>query len=245
MPRTRQSDRRGSSGAGRRDAGARRRPDGAARRTLSPLPAISCAGPGAGHAGAGTGSGRTVRPRRAHTGYPPIADHGMAGDLQTAALVSADGTIDWRSEDRAAVLRGPGTDLHVQVTAPAVLHAAGKEADDFRHRLRGRIEAGGAPSGAPLQIEHLIDHLEGYAGSSPVRAGDAAADQVQLDSYGEAADAPALFTPATVGVPASSLAAERLAGRRPQRILMGPTAAVFLPRKPPPGAAAGRRSCPV
>ncbi|MGW5341753.1 trehalase-like domain-containing protein [Streptomyces sp. NPDC004050] len=27
--------------------------------------------------------------------YPPIADHGMVGDLQTAALVAAGGTIDW------------------------------------------------------------------------------------------------------------------------------------------------------
>jgi GH15 family glucan-1,4-alpha-glucosidase len=27
--------------------------------------------------------------------YPPIADHGLIGDLQTAALVSSDGTIDW------------------------------------------------------------------------------------------------------------------------------------------------------
>jgi GH15 family glucan-1,4-alpha-glucosidase len=27
--------------------------------------------------------------------YPPIADHGLIGDLQTAALVSTDGTIDW------------------------------------------------------------------------------------------------------------------------------------------------------
>ncbi|MFI8303876.1 trehalase-like domain-containing protein [Streptomyces sp. NPDC085927] len=27
--------------------------------------------------------------------YPPIADHGMVGDLQTAALVSSGGTIDW------------------------------------------------------------------------------------------------------------------------------------------------------
>lgn len=27
--------------------------------------------------------------------YPPIADHGLIGDLQTAALVGIDGTIDW------------------------------------------------------------------------------------------------------------------------------------------------------
>lgn len=26
--------------------------------------------------------------------YPPIADHGMAGDLQTAALVSSGGNVD-------------------------------------------------------------------------------------------------------------------------------------------------------
>ena len=27
--------------------------------------------------------------------YPPIADHGLIGDLQTTALVSSDGVIDW------------------------------------------------------------------------------------------------------------------------------------------------------
>ena len=27
--------------------------------------------------------------------YPPIAEHALIGDLQTAALVSSDGTIDW------------------------------------------------------------------------------------------------------------------------------------------------------
>jgi GH15 family glucan-1,4-alpha-glucosidase len=27
--------------------------------------------------------------------YPPIADHGLIGDLQTAALVAKDGTVDW------------------------------------------------------------------------------------------------------------------------------------------------------
>ncbi len=28
-------------------------------------------------------------------GYPLIADHGPIGDLQTAVLVTTDGTIDW------------------------------------------------------------------------------------------------------------------------------------------------------
>ncbi|SDO20668.1 hypothetical protein SAMN04487981_10972 [Streptomyces sp. cf386] len=27
--------------------------------------------------------------------YPPIAEHGMVGDLQTAALISSAGTVDW------------------------------------------------------------------------------------------------------------------------------------------------------
>ena len=27
--------------------------------------------------------------------YPLIADHGLIGDLQTAALISTDGTLDW------------------------------------------------------------------------------------------------------------------------------------------------------
>ena len=32
---------------------------------------------------------------RRDVGYLPIEDHGIIGDLHTAALVGADGTIDW------------------------------------------------------------------------------------------------------------------------------------------------------
>ncbi|MQS11052.1 glycoside hydrolase family 15 protein [Streptomyces kaniharaensis] len=71
------------------------------------------------------------------------------------------------------------------------------EALAFRRWVRDRVEAAGA-EGERLQIMYRIDgdpHLteetltqwEGYRGSFPVRAGNAASDQLQLDIYGEAA----------------------------------------------------------
>jgi GH15 family glucan-1,4-alpha-glucosidase len=78
-----------------------------------------------------------------------------------------------------------------------------QEAKAYRQWLQNRVTNGSSASGEPLQIMYRIDgdphlseetlgHFEGYRGSAPVRVGNAAADQIQLDIYGEAADALAL-----------------------------------------------------
>ena len=53
--------------------------------------------------------------------YPPIAEHGLIGDLQTAALVTTDGTIDWwccPRFDSPSVVGHPVPHLGKQVLFP-------------------------------------------------------------------------------------------------------------------------------
>ena len=76
-----------------------------------------------------------------------------------------------------------------------------EEAAKFAVWLRDRVtESAGRDGSGPVKImyrvdgssdltEQTLDHWEGWRGSRPVRLGNGAADQLQLDIYGEALDA--------------------------------------------------------
>ena len=78
-----------------------------------------------------------------------------------------------------------------------------EEAARFMEFLRARVSEKDGPTG-PLQLMYRIDgghelpevaltHLDGYRGSRPVRVGNGATHQLQLDIYGELIDAVYLF----------------------------------------------------
>jgi GH15 family glucan-1,4-alpha-glucosidase len=79
-----------------------------------------------------------------------------------------------------------------------------REAEAFMHFLRDRAAEMTAENGAPLQLmyaidgghdleEFTLDHLDGYRHSQPVRIGNGAAKQLQLDIYGEMIDSIYLY----------------------------------------------------
>ena len=64
-------------------------------------------------------------------------------------------------------------------------------ADRFREPMKGEsgpLQIMYAIDGRPDLEEITLDHLEGYRGSAPVRVGNGAATQLQLDIYGELVD---------------------------------------------------------
>jgi GH15 family glucan-1,4-alpha-glucosidase len=78
------------------------------------------------------------------------------------------------------------------------------EAAGFMDWLTDRFRERVGHESGPLQImygidgraeleEEILEHFEGYRGSAPVRIGNGAADQLQLDIYGELIDSVYLF----------------------------------------------------
>jgi GH15 family glucan-1,4-alpha-glucosidase len=77
-----------------------------------------------------------------------------------------------------------------------------EEAQAFMHWLEQRCEQLESDStlqimygidGRPNLEEQILDHMEGYRGSSPIRIGNAAHGQLQLDIYGELMDSVYLY----------------------------------------------------
>lgn len=74
-----------------------------------------------------------------------------------------------------------------------------KEARDFFHFMRGALASNPelqvmyTVTGEPVPEEQILSHLRGFAGSAPVRIGNGAKDQVQLDTAGALIDAAFLY----------------------------------------------------
>jgi GH15 family glucan-1,4-alpha-glucosidase len=88
-----------------------------------------------------------------------------------------------------------------------------EEAGAFMEWLVGRFRQGADRESGPLQIMYGIDgredlaeeelsHLEGYMGSAPVRIGNQAATQLQLDIYGELMDS--VYSATSTGGPSTT-----------------------------------------
>jgi GH15 family glucan-1,4-alpha-glucosidase len=134
--------------------------------------------------------------------FQPIENHGIIGDLHATALVGAEGTIDFMcfpnfdSPTIVAALLDRDKGGHFEIAPQS------DEAKSFMRWIEARTH--GTGTAGPLQVMYGIDgrcklpeiqlsHLEGYQNSQPVRVGNAASQQLQLDIYAELMDSVYLY----------------------------------------------------
>ena len=150
--------------------------------------------------------GRGRAPGRAD----PVARHAQGADIRADRRDRrgpdhlAAGVPRRRPELGLPVLLGQGRDAHPPLADPragtTTRRARGATGSSARSQARptGRRRCTGSPgSGGSAELE--LPWLEGYEGSRPVRIGNAACTQFQLDVYGEILDA--LYQARAAGLP--------------------------------------------
>jgi GH15 family glucan-1,4-alpha-glucosidase len=119
-------------------------------------------------------------------------EHGSVAAAVTFGLPEASGAgRNW--DYRASWIRDSSFTVYAFMRLGYV-----EEAENFRRWIAGRVRAADdgdhtlrimyALDGSWAAEEQELDHLAGYGGARPVRIGNAAREQVQLDIYGELMD---------------------------------------------------------
>ncbi len=139
-------------------------------------------------------------------GYQPIENYGIIGDLHTTALVGMNGSIDWLCLPHhdspsvfAAILddtKGGWFRISPDMEGATCKQLYWPDTNVLVTRFftpDGSLQLMYGIDGRQDLTEETLDHLEGYRGSRPVRLGNGAYDQLQLDIYGELMDAVYLY----------------------------------------------------